>query len=49
MYCSGVTTSTAMTGSRRKRPAFLAPSWNASEPATSNACADESTSWYVPS
>ena len=46
---SGVTTSTAIMGSRMTGFAFLAASWNAIEPAILKAISDESTSWYEPS
>ena len=49
MYSSGVTTSTAKTGSSSAGLARLAASWSASEPAILNAISDESVSWYLPS
>ena len=49
MNSSGVTTSTANTGSSSTGLARLAASWSASEPATLKAISDESTSWYLPS
>ncbi len=49
MYSSGVTTSTAITGSSSTGAAFLAASWKAIEPAILNAISEESTSWKLPS
>ena len=49
MYSSGVTTSTAMTGSSSTGFAFLYASWNAIEPAILKATSEESTSWKLPS
>ncbi len=49
MYSSGVTTSTAMIGSRMAGFAFRAPSLNAMDPAILKAISDESTSWKEPS
>ena len=49
MYSSGVTTSTANTGSSSVGFARLAASWRASEPATLKAISEESVSWYLPS
>ena len=45
MYSSGVTTSTAKTGSSSIGPAFGIASLNAIEPAILNAISEESTSW----
>ena len=49
MKSSGVTTSTFMIGSSSLMPAFWAASRIAPRPAISNASAEESTSWYLPS
>ena len=49
MYSSGVTTSTAKTGSSSVGLARLAASWSASEPAILKAISEESVSWYLPS
>ena len=49
MYSSGVTTSTAMIGSRRTGLAMRAASLNAMVPAILNAISEESTSWNEPS
>ena len=49
MYSSGVTTSTAITGSKRTGPALRAASLTAIEPAIRKASSEESTSWYEPS
>ena len=49
IYSSGVTTSTAMIGSRIAGLALRAASLNAMEPATLNAISEESTSWNDPS
>ena len=49
MYSSGVTTSTAMMGSRRTGSAFFQASCRAIEPAILKAISDESTSWVLPS
>ena len=48
-YSSGVTTSTAMTGSSSFGLARFIASLNAIEPATLKAISLESTSWYDPS
>ena len=48
MYSSGVTTSTAMTGSSRTGLALRAASFTAIDPAILNAISEESTSWYEP-
>ena len=45
MYSSGVTTSTAITGSSSTGLARLEASLKAIEPATLKAISDESTSW----
>ena len=45
MYCSGVTTSTAMTGSSRIGAERRRASLIAMEPAILNAASEESTSW----
>ena len=45
MYCSGVSTSTAMTGSSRIGSDFLRASLIAMEPAILKAASEESTSW----
>ena len=45
MYSSGVTTSTANTGSSRTGLAFCIAFLNAIEPAILNAISEESTSW----
>ena len=49
MYSSGVSTSTAIIGSRMTGAAFLSAALTAIEPATLNAASEESTSWYEPS
>ena len=49
MNSSGMTTSTAKTGSSRTGLARRAASCTASEPATLKAISEESTSWYLPS
>ena len=49
MYSSGVTTSTANTGSSSIGPALRIASLNAIEPAILNAISEESTSWKQPS
>ena len=48
MFSSGVTTSTAMTGSSRTGLALRAASFTAMEPAILKAISEESTSWYDP-
>ena len=48
MYSSGVTTSTAMTGSSSTGLALRAAFFTAMEPAILNAISEESTSWYEP-
>ena len=49
MKSSGVTTSTAIIGSRITGSAFFAAAWKAMEPAILKAISEESTSWYEPS
>ena len=48
-WSCGVVTSTSMIGSRMIGPAFFMPSRKQALAAISNASADESTSWYLPS
>ena len=48
-WSCGVVTSTSMIGSRMTGPAFFMPSRKQALAAISNASADESTSWYLPS
>ena len=49
MFSSGVTTSTAISGSSRAGLALRAASLKAIEPAILKAISEESTSWYWPS